>query len=121
MDVNKIAQHIINYCHSLNGVTHDFPFGPDPMVFRVGSKMFCLLSLDEPVSMNLKCDPVFAIALRQKHPAITPGYHMNKKHWNTVQLDGSLATEFLEELVRDSYDLIVKSLPRAKREELDAG
>jgi len=121
MDSNTIVQHIINYCHSLKGTNHDFPFGPNPMVFRVGGKMFCLLSMDDPISMNLKCDPVYALALREKHAAITPGYHMNKKHWNTVQLDGTLDAAFLEELIRDSYDLIVMSLPRAKREGLDAG
>ncbi len=91
------------------------------MVFRVAGKMYCLLNLDEPASMNLKCDPIYALALRKKHAAIKSGYHMNKKHWNTVRLDGSLGTEFLEALVRDSYDLIFKSLPRSKREGLDAG
>lgn len=102
------------------GATSSYPFGPDALVFKVGNKMFALLAEDEePLTMNLKCDPDEALALRGAHPKlIYPGYHMDKRHWNTIVLDGSLADELVTEMVDQSYELVVKSLPKAAKERI---
>ncbi|CAM5669074.1 MmcQ/YjbR family DNA-binding protein OS=Streptomyces cyaneofuscatus OX=66883 GN=G3I52_04810 PE=4 SV=1 [Streptomyces cyaneofuscatus] len=98
----------------------EFPFGPETSVFKVLGKMFALTSLDaRPLTVNLKCDPDEAIRLREEHPkAIVPGWHMNKRHWNTVTVSG-IPDKLLRELIEDSYDLVVAGLPKAERLKLD--
>ncbi|MFD9070335.1 MmcQ/YjbR family DNA-binding protein [Streptomyces lasiicapitis] len=103
-------------CLSFNDAAEEFPFGPDASVFKVAGKMFALSRLDgDPLTVNLKCDPEIAVQLRAAHPEIAPGWHMNKRHWNTVTLTGTLPDRQLRELVEDSYDLVVAGLPRAVR------
>ncbi len=98
------------------GALETTPFGPDVLVYKVGGKMFALTQPDEfPASINLKCDPERATILREEHEAIIPGYHMNKRHWNTLILDGSLPTKLVKELIDHSYDLVVASLPKSQR------
>lgn len=108
-------------CLSFNAAVEEFPFGPKTAVFKVLGKMFALTALDaRPLTVNLKCDPEDAVRLRTGHPGlIVPGYHMNKRHWNTVTADGSLPDRLVTELVEDSYDLVVAGLPRAERLRLD--
>lgn len=107
------------YCLSKKAVTEDFPFGETTLVFRVKAKIFLLVALDaDPLQFNAKCDPEKAIELREEYDAVKPGYHMNKTHWNTVVIDGCISTKLLKEMIDDSYDLIVKSLPKRSREEL---
>lgn len=107
------------YCLSKKAVTEDFPFGETTLVFRVKDKIFLLVALDaEPLQFNAKCDPDSAIELREAYDAITPGYHMNKKHWNTVVVDGSISSGLIKEMIDDSYDLIVQSLPKKLRADL---
>ncbi|WP_372698956.1 MmcQ/YjbR family DNA-binding protein [Arthrobacter sp. JSM 101049] len=112
-------------CLQLAGAFEDHPFGPDATVFKVSgrpggaTKMFALLWDDsDPARANLKCEPVLAEQLRAAHPEITPGYHMSKKHWNTVLCSGSLDGATVRDLIEDSYDLVVESLPRTDRERL---
>ncbi|AQS69678.1 MmcQ/YjbR family DNA-binding protein [Streptomyces pactum] len=109
------------FCLSFNAAVEDFPFDPEISVFKVLGKMFALPSLDgRPLTVNLKCDPDEAIRLRTAHPGlIVPGWHMNKRHWNTVTVDGGLPDRVVRELVEDSYDLVVAGLPRAERLRLD--
>jgi predicted DNA-binding protein (MmcQ/YjbR family) len=107
------------YCLSKKGVTEDFPFGESTLVFRVQNKIFLLVSLDaNPLQFNAKCDPEKATELREQYNTIQPGYHMNKKHWNTVVIDGSIPSALVKEIIDDSYNLIVQSLPKKLREEL---
>ncbi|MEK6255790.1 MAG: MmcQ/YjbR family DNA-binding protein [Chloroflexota bacterium] len=107
------------YCESKPGVTAGYPFGEGALVFKVMSKMFVLISENEnPLRMNLKCDPDDAQALRAEHTAIIPGFHMNKKHWNTIVLNGSLQGELVAEMIDHSYDLVVAKLKRAEKEDL---
>ena len=108
-----------DYCLSLPHVTEDMPFGPDTLVFKVGGKIFLLTGLDGPFSINVKCDPEYAVTLREEHSAIRPGYHMNKTHWNTIDIDGSLNDEFLRNMINHSYALVYKSLPRKTRGEFE--
>jgi len=115
MDIEQFRE----YCLALPEVTEEFPFGPDTLVFKVGGKMFALTNLEGyPSTFNAKCDPERAIELRAEYVGIIPGWHMNKKHWNTVSLDGSLDRELLVDLIDHSYELVVASLTRAKRAEL---
>lgn len=109
------------FCLSFNASVEDFPFTPKTSVFKVLGKLFALTSLDaRPLTVNLKCDPQDALRLREQHPGlIIPGYHMNKRHWNTVTVDGELPDRLVRELVEDSYDLVVAGLPRAERLRLD--
>jgi predicted DNA-binding protein (MmcQ/YjbR family) len=103
-------------CLAFPGAGEEFPFGDEVSVFKVGGKMFALSQLDgEPLQVSLKCDPDLAVQLRAAHPAIAPGYHLNKRHWNTVTFDGSLPDEMVTDLLTDSYDLVVASLPKARR------
>jgi predicted DNA-binding protein (MmcQ/YjbR family) len=105
--------------HSLPHVEECTPFGPEHFVEKVGGKIFAIHSPgEEPIRLNLKCDPDRAVELREEHEAIIPGYHMNKKHWNTLILDGSLPAGLVKELIRHSYDLVFASLPRKTREML---
>ncbi|WP_069132192.1 MmcQ/YjbR family DNA-binding protein [Rhodohalobacter halophilus] len=107
------------YCLSFPGVTEEFPFDENTLVFKVMGKMFALCDVDEFESINLKCDPAKAIELREEHPGlIEPGYHMNKKHWNTVSMRGNLPDDLIKEWIKDSYDLVVAKLPKRVREKL---
>ena len=94
------------YCISKADVTEGFPFGEDTLVFKVNSKIFALVNLDGDLSLNLKCDPAFAIELREKYSSVLPGYHMNKKHWNTVLLDGSIPDAEVFSWIDHSYNLV---------------
>ncbi len=115
MDILDLREHCLGKPH----VTESFPFGPDVLVFKVAGKMFALLNIrSEDASVNLKCDPERAVELREHHPEIEPGYHMNKQMWNTVRLLGGLPDAFIRELTDHSYDLIVESLPKKTRLEL---
>ncbi|MCX8051960.1 MAG: MmcQ/YjbR family DNA-binding protein [Chlorobi bacterium] len=103
-------------CRRLPGSRVRFPFGPTTVVYSVEQRMFALVGLDHvPPRLNLKCDPARAIELREQYPAITAGYHMNKRHWNTVLLDGSVPQQLVEELIVGSYRLVVGKLPRQIR------
>jgi predicted DNA-binding protein (MmcQ/YjbR family) len=94
------------YCLSKKGATESFPFGDDTLVFKVNGKIFALVNLEGNLSINLKCDPAFAIELRERFSSVTPGYHMNKKHWNTVMLNGSIPYKEVFSWIDHSYDLI---------------
>lgn len=94
----------------------DFPFDDQTLVFKVAGKMFALLGLNqEPLRLNLKCEPLHAELLRERYPAVLPGYHMNKRHWNTLLLDGSIPAEQLWAMIDASYDLVVQGLPKRRR------
>jgi predicted DNA-binding protein (MmcQ/YjbR family) len=106
-------------CLALRGATEEFPFGPENSVFKVAGKIFAITPLGErPLRVSVKCDPGLAEQLRASYPAIIPGYHLNKRHWNTVVLDGSLPDPMVRDMIEDSYDLVVSALPRATREAL---
>ena len=108
-----------DYSLTKPAATEDTPFGPDVIVFRVGSKIFALINIERmPFSINLKCDPERAIELREEHEDVLPGYHMNKKHWNTVVLNGSLAAAEVGEMIDHSYSLVFASLSKKGREAL---
>ena len=99
------------YCISKRGVTENFPFDKKTLVFKVGGKMFSLFDIDNFKSINLKCDPEKAIQLREEFDGIKPGFHMNKKHWNTVNCDQSIQDKLILQLTDDSYNLVLESLP----------
>ncbi len=108
------------YCLSKKGVEESFPFDETTLVFKVMGKMFALTGLDNEVfEVNLKCDPEYAVELREEYGDIRPGWHMNKKHWNTVAFEASLDDKMLISLVDHSYDLVVKKLKKADREFLN--
>ncbi len=106
------------YCLDKEGVTEAFPFDEGTLVFKVGGKIFALTALDESPRVNLKCEPGRAVDLRERYEEIIPGYHMNKKHWNTVIMDGKLPDQLITDLIDHSYDLIIKSLPVKIREKI---
>jgi predicted DNA-binding protein (MmcQ/YjbR family) len=107
------------YCLKKPGATEGTPFGEDVLVFKVGGKMFALAALDEvPARANLKCDPDLALELRDRYDQVRPGYHMNKKHWNTVEIDSGVPEAELRKMIDHSYELVVQSLPKAKRTSL---
>lgn len=106
------------FCLSLPAATEDFPFDEQTLVFKVGGKMFALTDIELFESINLKCDPEKAVELREQYEGVLPGYHMNKKHWNTVLTDGSVPDRLLKEWTRDSYELVKAGLPRKTRESL---
>ncbi|MFZ5969607.1 MAG: MmcQ/YjbR family DNA-binding protein [Bacillota bacterium] len=109
-------QTLKNYLLSKKGAREDYPFGEDVPVFKVGSKMFALINDDEgKISMNLKCDPQRALVLRSYFPAVKPGYHMNKTHWNTVEIDGSIPDDEIMEMIEHSYELVFKSLTKVEK------
>ena len=108
-------EELREYCLSKKGVTESFPFDETTLVFKVIGKMFALTDTEDEFSINLKCDPEKAIELREKYPAVQPGYHMNKKHWNTIYVDGSVSDEKLKGWIDDSYWLITNSLPKKDR------
>jgi predicted DNA-binding protein (MmcQ/YjbR family) len=106
-------------CLGHPGATEEFPFGPETSVFKVAGKLFAISALDRtPLEVSLKCEPELAEQLRAGYPAVRPGYHLNKRHWNTVTLDGSLSDQHVRDLVEDSYDLVVSALPKRMREQL---
>lgn len=106
-------------CAAQTGAVETHPFGPGVAVYKVGGKMFALVPHEgEPATVNLKCDPEWSEVLRGAYAAVRPGYHQNKKHWNTVVLDGSVPDDEVEELVAHSYELVVGALPRRVREAL---
>ncbi|WP_426669936.1 MmcQ/YjbR family DNA-binding protein [Mucilaginibacter sp. McL0603] len=111
-------EEIRDYCLAKSGVTEGLPFGGDTLVFKVGEKLFLLISISDSTNFNVKCDPEWAVELREQHPEIKPGYHMNKKHWNTVSTDGNLTHRQLCEMIDHSYDLVLKSLPKNIRENI---
>lgn len=105
-----------DFCLNLPACTEDFPFDESTLVFRIGGKIFLLVDVDEGHTFNAKCEPEYAIELRERFPeAIQPGYHMNKKHWNTVSLRHQLDDKLLRDLIEHSYQLIWASLPKTKR------
>jgi predicted DNA-binding protein (MmcQ/YjbR family) len=119
-DAGVTSRALRELCLSFAGAVEEFPFGPETSVFKVGGKMFALTALDrQPLQVSLKCEPELATHLRLAHDAINPGYHLNKRHWNTVTLDGSLPDGMVRDLVEDSYDAVVAGLPRAKRATLE--
>jgi predicted DNA-binding protein (MmcQ/YjbR family) len=105
------VESIREYCLSKPGVEESFPFGEDTLVFKVNEKIFLLMGLSAaPVQFNVKCEPERAVSLREQHPAIIPGYHMNKKHWNTVIVDGTLSRKILTEQIDHSFELIAAAM-----------
>ncbi|WP_440119381.1 MmcQ/YjbR family DNA-binding protein [Paenibacillus sp. QZ-Y1] len=111
---------IIEYCLKKNGATKEYPFGPNTSVFKVADKMFALIFEDNGnhVRLNLKCDPVIAENLREQLEAVQPGYHMNKKHWNTITMDGSLPESDIFDMIDHSYDMVYRKLPKSLRESI---
>jgi predicted DNA-binding protein (MmcQ/YjbR family) len=108
-----------NHCLSFTGAEETFPFGAETSVFKVAGKMFALSQLGaESLRVSLKCEPELAEALRGAHAAVLPGYHLNKRHWNTVIIDGSLPDDAVRDMIEDSYDLVVSTLPEARRRAL---
>jgi predicted DNA-binding protein (MmcQ/YjbR family) len=102
------------YCLTKPHATEETPFGPDVLVFKVGGKMFALAALDElPTTVNLKCEPDLALDLRDRYEQIRPGYHMNKKHWNTVEIETGIPDAELRKMIDHSYDLVIKALPKS--------
>ncbi len=111
MDLAQFREH----CLSKPCATEDTPFGPDVLVFKVSGKMFALAALDEvPTTVNLKCDPDLALELRDRYEQVTPGYHMNKKHWNSVGIEGGIPDAELRKMIDHSYDLVIKGLPKPR-------
>lgn len=112
-------EELRTYCLSKKGTSEGTPFGEGVLVYKVAGKMFALTSPDDvPLTVNLKCDPERAADLREQYEAVQPGYHMNKKHWNTITLDGSLGRALVRELIDHSYDVVVQGLKKSEREAL---
>ena len=113
------ARDLHRLCLGFPGAIEERPFGPVTTTFKVAGKIFALSGLEqEPLKVSLKCEPELAVQLRATYPAVVPGYHLNKRHWNTVALDGSMPDALVRDLVEDSYDLVVSALPKRMREEL---
>lgn len=111
-------EELRNYCLSKKGVTEEFPFDETTLVFKVMGKMFLLTDLESELSINVKCDPKTAIDLRETYACVKPGYHMNKKHWNTVLIDGSVNDRLIESWVDHSYQLVVDKLTKVQKDQL---
>jgi predicted DNA-binding protein (MmcQ/YjbR family) len=111
MDIEKFR----SICLGLKDVSEEFPFGPGALVYKVKGKMFALTDLEMFESVNLKCDPEEAIELRERYPAVQPGYHMNKAHWNTILMDNSISDKLIEKWIVDSYNLVRSKLPKSHR------
>lgn len=106
-------------CLRRAGAVEDFPFGPEHSVFKVGGKIFAISALGRrPLEVSLKCDPELAVQLRSSYRAVRPGYHLNKRHWNTVTLDAGIPDRLVHDMIEDSYDLVVSALPKRVREQL---
>jgi predicted DNA-binding protein (MmcQ/YjbR family) len=115
MNIEKLRE----YCLSKKGVEESLPFGPDTLVFKVMDKIFLLTGLNsDPLQFNAKCDPEKAIMLRDEYTCVLPGYHMNKKHWNTIIADGSISDRVLQEWITHSYELVVSGLSKNLRQKL---
>ena len=115
MDYEKLCEYLDNKPAS----RRDMPFGPDALVFKVLDKMFALMAWQEdPLTISLKADPTDAVILRKQYPAVKPGYHMHKKHWNTITLDGSIPDAEIRLMIDESYDLVVQGMTRAKQEHI---
>ena len=115
MEIETLQSYILEK----QGSFEDFPFGPDVMVYKVAGKMFTLVFWGKPfLRINLKCDPDLAMHFRAMYKAVTPGYHMNKKHWNTITLDGSIHDDEIFAMIDDSYNLVIRALKKADRNNL---
>lgn len=115
MDLNELRR----YCLDRPGATEGYPFGPGVLVVKVGGKIFAIVMEDEePPSVSLKCEPDIAVMLRESFEEVAPGYHLNKRHWNTVTVTERIADARVKEWIDDSYDLVVDSLPRKTRDSL---
>ncbi|WCT12657.1 MmcQ/YjbR family DNA-binding protein [Mucilaginibacter jinjuensis] len=112
------VEEVRDYCMQKPATTEGLPFGEDTLVFKVAGKIFLLIGLEQGNRFNVKCDPELAIELREQHTEVQPGYHMNKTHWNTVFIDGSLTYKQIYGMIDHSYALIVKSLPKKVQAEL---
>lgn len=108
-------EELRDYCLSKEHASESFPFGEDTLVFKVFGKIFLLTGLDDNASFNAKCDPELAISLREEYDEVKPGYHMNKVHWNTVNMNGRLSSQQIMEMIDHSYELVLKSVPKSKR------
>lgn len=107
------VESLREYCLSFKGVSESFPFDETTLVFKVMNKIFLITDINhKPIQINVKCDPVFAVELRESYESIIPGYHMNKKHWNTITLDGSINAELIKRWITDSYYLVLNTLPK---------
>lgn len=114
-------QELAAYCLSKAGAREDYPFGPDPLVMKVASKMFALISDEGGLdNIALKCEPETAYLLRQQYAAVKPGYHLNKQHWNTVVMDGTVPDDEIRDMIDHSYELVFRKLTRAEKEALHA-
>lgn len=113
------CEEIYDFCRNLPEAEETFPFDKTSLVMKVRGKMFALLPLDNPVTISVKCDPERAIELRERYAGINPAYHFNKKHWNMMDLTGSVPRQLILELIAHSYNLVVASLPRAARSGLE--
>ncbi|MFZ1751207.1 MAG: MmcQ/YjbR family DNA-binding protein [Saprospiraceae bacterium] len=115
------VEEFVQYCQQKKGVTDGFPFGGDTLVFKVINKIFALSGIDTlPFKVNLKCDPEWALDLRETYEDVAPGYHMNKKHWNTVTMEGALDEALIAKMIDHSYDLVASSLPKKDKEILQS-
>ena len=113
------AAELRDHCLAFPGSVETFPFGPEASVFKVAGKMFALSRLArQPLQVSVKCEPLLAAQLREAHPGVLPGYHLNKRHWNTLIIDGSLPDRMIKDMVEDSYDLVVSRLSRSRRRAL---
>ena len=114
------VEQIREYCLKKEGVTEEFPFDEETLVFKVIGKIFLLVSLDSiPLQFNFKCNPEVAIEIREKYESVVPGYHMNKKHWNTVIIDGSVSEKMILDWIEDSYGLVVAGLKKSDKKKLN--
>lgn len=114
-------EDVETFCLQLPGTSYDFPFGEDIMVFRVMGKIFLLTGIyNVPLGLNLKAEPEQALVWREQYDAVKPGYHMNKKHWNTVNLDGSISSELIREMILHSYERVKSGLTKKQKEELES-
>lgn len=111
-------EELRNYCISKKGVTEEFPFDETTLVFKVMGKVFALTDLEGDLSVNMKCDPAMAVDLRERYSCVLPGYHMHKKHWNTVLVDGSVPDQLIREWIDHSYQLVVEKLTKQQQAKL---
>lgn len=111
-------ESIREYCLQKNGVTEELPFDEDSPVYKVMGKIFAITNLTPPYSINLKCDPEKAVELREKYDGVSPGYHMNKTHWNTIDLESNIPPKLINEWIDHSYELVVNGLTRKQKEKL---
>ncbi|MCZ6703965.1 MAG: MmcQ/YjbR family DNA-binding protein [Ignavibacteria bacterium] len=113
------VEDISEYCLGKKGTSEDFPFDEETLVFKVMGKIFALIPLERiPLQINLKCKPELAVEIRERYEAVQPGYHMNKKHWNTILVDGTLRNELIYRWIDDSYNLVMNGLRKTEKEKL---